>query len=67
MDIFNLHTGHFIILKNSHQDLCNEGSNFFLSSLEVGHRVAQTWLFFGKLPEMTDFALLQQSQNRARF
>ena len=27
----------FIILKNSHQDLSNEGSNFILSSLEVGH------------------------------
>ena len=32
----------FIILKNSHQDLSNEGSNFVLSSLEVGHWVAQT-------------------------
>ena len=34
----------FIILKNSHQDLSNEieGSNFILSSLEVGHWVAQT-------------------------
>ena len=29
--------GYFIILKNSHQDLSNEGSNFILSSLEVGH------------------------------
>ena len=27
----------FIILKNSHQDLSNEGSNFILSSPEVGH------------------------------
>jgi hypothetical protein len=27
----------FIIQKNSHQDLYNEGSNFILSSLEVGH------------------------------
>ena len=27
----------FIILKNLHQDLSNEGSNFILSSLEVGH------------------------------
>ena len=32
----------FIILKNSHQDLSNEGSNFILSSPEVGHWVAQT-------------------------
>ena len=32
----------FIILKNSHKDLSNEGSNFILSSLEVGHWVAQT-------------------------
>ena len=35
----------FIILKNSHQDLSNEGSNFILSQLEVGHWVAQTWPF----------------------
>ena len=27
----------FIFLKNSHQDLSNEGSNFILSSVEVGH------------------------------
>ena len=27
----------FIILKKSHQDLSNEGSNFILGSLEVGH------------------------------
>ena len=27
----------FITLKNSPQDLSNEGSNFILSSLEVGH------------------------------
>ena len=32
----------FIILKNSGQELSNEGSNFILSSLEVGHWVAQT-------------------------
>ena len=32
----------FIILKNSHLDLSNEGSNFILSSPEVGHWVAQT-------------------------
>ena len=32
----------FIIIKNSHKDLSNEGSNFILSSLEVGHWVAQT-------------------------
>ena len=57
----------FIILKNSGQDLSNEGSNFILSSLEVGHWVAQTQPFFDKLPEITDFGLLQQSQNRARF
>ena len=30
----------FIILKNSHQGLSNEGSNFILSSLEVGHWAA---------------------------
>ena len=28
---------HFFNLKNSGQDLSNEGSNFILSSLEVGH------------------------------
>ena len=27
----------FIILKNLHQDLSNEGSNFILGSLQVGH------------------------------
>ena len=27
----------FIIIKNSHQDLSNEGSNFILSSLGVDH------------------------------
>ena len=27
----------FIISKNSGQDVSNEGSNFILSSLEVGH------------------------------
>jgi hypothetical protein len=27
----------FLILKSSHQDLSNEGSNFILSPLEVGH------------------------------
>jgi hypothetical protein len=27
----------FIMSKDSHQDLSNEGSNFILSSLEVGH------------------------------
>ena len=43
----------FIILKNLHQDLSNEGSNFILSSLEV----AQTWPFFDKLPEITGFGL----------
>jgi hypothetical protein len=45
----------------------NDGSNFILSLLEVGHCVAQTWPFFDKLPEITDFGILQQSQNRARF
>ena len=32
----------FFDLKNSGQDLSYEGSNFVLSSLEVGNRVAQT-------------------------
>ena len=34
---------HFYTLKNSGQDLSNEGSNFILSSLEVGH-----WLHNGE-------------------
>ena len=41
----------FLNLKNSSQDLSNEGSNFILSSLEVGH-----WVF-DKLPEITDFGM----------
>ena len=57
----------FVILKNSGQDLSNEGSNFILSSLEVGYWNAQTQAFFDKLPEITDFGPLQQSQNRTRF
>ena len=32
----------FLSSKNSGQDLSNEGSNFILSLLEVGHWVAQT-------------------------
>ena len=52
----------FITLKSSHQDLSNEGSNFILSQLEVGHWVARTRPFFDKLTEITDFGLLQQSQ-----
>jgi len=32
----------FVILKNSDQDLSNEGSNFILSLLEIGHLLAQT-------------------------
>ena len=35
-------TMNFYNLKNSNQDLSNEGSNFILSSLEVGDWVAQT-------------------------
>ena len=71
---FKLHPGvgffepwSFIMLKNWHQDLSYEGSNFILSWLEVSHWAAQTQPFFGKLPEITDFGLLQHSQNRARF
>ena len=57
----------FIILKNSHQDLSNEGSNFILSALEVGHWAVQTQQLFDKFHEISDFGFLQQSQNRARF
>ena len=35
----------FLILKSSNQDLSNEGSNFILSPLEVGHWDAQTQPF----------------------
>ena len=52
---------------DSHQDLSNEGSNFILSPLEVGHWVAQTWVFFDKLSEITDFGPLQESENKAWF
>ena len=57
----------FIILKNSHQGLSNEGSTFILSSLGVDHWFAQTWPFFDKLLEITVFGPLHQSQSRARF
>ena len=52
-----------MIFYNSGQELSNRGSNFISSSLEVD----QTQPFFDKLPEITDFGLLQQPQNRARF
>ena len=55
----------FYNLKNSSQDLSNEGSNFILSSLEVGHGVVQKQAFFYKLPEITDFGPLQESENKA--
>ena len=41
----------FIILKNSHQDLSNEGSNFILSSLEV-EWVCVALLEFKILPQL---------------
>ena len=34
----------FYNLENSHQDLSDEGSNFILSLVEVGHLVVQTFL-----------------------
>ena len=46
----------FIILKNSHQDLSNEGSNFILSSLEVGHWAAQTQPFLTNYLKLQIFA-----------
>jgi hypothetical protein len=42
-----------LFLKKLHQDLSNEGSNFILSSLEVGHWVAQTQ------PFLTNYLKLQ--------
>ena len=57
----------FLNLKNSSQDLSNEVSNFILSLLALGHSVAQTSPLFDKLTEITDFGLLQQSQNREKF
>ena len=56
-----------IMLKSSYQDLSYEGSNFILSPLEVGHWVAQTWVFFDKLSEITDFGPLQESENKTWF
>ena len=44
-------------IQTSHQQLSNEWSNIILSPLEVVHWVAQTWPFFDKLPEVTDFVL----------
>ena len=55
------------ILKSWHQDLSNEGSNFILSLLEVGQWVAQVWPVFDKLPEISDFGHLQESENKAWF
>ena len=55
------------IFKNSHQDLYNEGSKIILSPLEVGHWVAQTWAFFDKLPKITSFGPLQESENKTWF
>ena len=54
----------FYNVKNSHQDLSNEVSNVILISIEV-ELLKQP--IFDKLPEITDFGLLQQSQNGARF
>ena len=48
-----------IILKSSHQNLSYDESTF-LSSLKIGHWVAQIWSFFDKLLEMRNFGLLQQ-------
>ena len=50
----------FYNLKNSSQDLSYEGSNFILSSLEVG----QTWAFFDKLPEIMILAPYKNLRKR---
>ena len=47
----------FIILKNLHQDLSNEGSNFILSQLEVGHWVVLKQPF-GQITYIYKFCLL---------
>ena len=47
----------FLSLKISHHLM--RGSNFTLSSVEVGHWVAQTQPLFEKLPEITDFGFFQ--------
>ena len=52
---------------NSYQDLSNEGSNFILSLLEVGHYVTQTQPFLANYMNLQDFGILHQSQNRVRF
>ena len=57
-----------LILKSSHENLSNEGSNIILSLPEVSHWVVETQpFFFEKLPVITDSGFIQQSQNRARF
>ena len=52
----------FYNLKNSSQDLSNEGSNFILSLLEVGRKVAQTLLFFDKLQILASYYNLRLGQ-----
>ena len=55
--------GHiFSSSKNSGLDLSNEGSNFILSLLEVGHWVGQTLLFFEKFQILAYFSNLKQSK-----
>ena len=53
------------LLKCSHQDLSNEGSNFILCPLEVSQFVAKIWPLFLSNSQMVDFGLLQKSQNKA--
>ena len=53
----------FYNLKNSSQDLSNEGPNFILSLLEVGHWFAQTLLFFDKLQILASYNNLRIGQD----
>jgi hypothetical protein len=52
-----------LILKNSHQNLSIEGSNIFLSSLELGFQAAQTWAFFDELQILAGLSRGQKKQN----
>jgi hypothetical protein len=53
----------FIILKNSHQDLSNEGSKNYLSLLELGFSAAQTWAFFDKFQILAALSRAQKKHN----
>ena len=49
--------------KYSHQDLSNEGSNFFLSSVELGFEAAQTWAFFDEFQILAAWSRAQKKHS----